>query len=68
MNPIYTEYYEHEQCACYKIDLPWTKFAKDTRVLCKINEGIEKARLLAAGVIYEHLAEMVREPLGVPRL
>lgn len=63
MNPIYIEYYIHEQCACYKINLPWTEFAKDIRVLCKVSEGIEKARLIAVGVVHEHLAEMIRKPM-----
>ena len=60
MNPIYIEYYVHEHCDCYKIDLPWTKYAKHTRVLCKVSEGLSVARLMAVGVVNEHMAEVLR--------
>ena len=50
-NPIYKEFYSHEKCLCYKIDLPYTDFDKDIRVLCKVSDGYEKARKLAKEVV-----------------
>lgn len=63
MNPIYIEYYVHEGCECYKIDLPWTRYNKATSVLCKVEEGIEFARLIAIGVIQRHLNEVLHQSL-----
>jgi hypothetical protein len=60
MNPIYIEYYCHENCDCYKIDLPWSKYARHTKVLCPVNQGLEFASTLAIGVIQEHLAEVLK--------
>jgi hypothetical protein len=57
MNPIYIDYYSHEGCDCYKIDLPWTDYKKDTRVLCPVDRGLEFASTLAIGVILQHLTE-----------
>ena len=57
MNPIYLEYYCHEDCDCYKIDLPWTKYAKDTQVLCREEQGIAYARTIAMGLICQHFLE-----------
>lgn len=62
MNPIYIEYYSHEKENCYKIDLPWPNYAKDTMVLCKVSEGIEKAKELAKKVINAHLEEILSRP------
>ena len=64
MNPIYIAHYPHEGCDCYKIDLPWTKYRRSTMVLCPVSEGVDKARLIAAGVIQEHLREAMQEPVG----
>lgn len=61
MNPIYKEYYSHENCECYKIDIPWTKYGKDTKVLCKVSEGYNYAATLAIGVIVEELARAMKE-------
>lgn len=50
-NFIYTEWYSHEQAICFKIDNEYTKYAKETTVLCKVSEGIEKALRTAIEVI-----------------
>ena len=63
MNPIYIAHYPHEGCDCYKIDLPWTKYWRSTVVLCPVSEGVERARLIAVGVIQEHLREAMQEPV-----
>lgn len=60
MNPIYKAYYSHEGCNCYKIDLPWTKYAKETIVLCKVSEGESKAKRIAEEIISEHLAKCLK--------
>lgn len=62
MNPIYIEYYSHENTECFKIDLPWGKYCKDTRVLCKISEGYEYAQMLAIGIVTKHLMEVIKDP------
>ena len=54
---IYEEYYPHEHCDCYKIDLPWPKYHQETMVLCKVSEGYEQARAIAIGVITKHLLD-----------
>jgi len=54
-NPIYVDYYSHEGCSCYKIDLPWTSYKKDTMVLCPTKDGYKKAQSIARKVIREHL-------------
>jgi len=62
-NPIYIDYYSHEKCDCYKIDLPWSGYAKDTLVLCHVSEGYGKARKLAIGAIAERLMEVTAKPV-----
>jgi len=57
-NPIYVAYYPHESDYCYKIDLPWPKYVKETIVLCKISEGYERARQIAWGVVVRHFNEV----------
>ena len=47
INPIYIEYAIHEQCDCYKIDNPWTLYKKETMILCKVEDGLEKAKRIA---------------------
>lgn len=61
MNPIFVEYYSHEQCDCYKMNLPWSRYAKETQVLCKVSEGYEFAQLVATGVIVKHLLEVSKK-------
>jgi|688.fasta_scaffold432101_2 hypothetical protein len=62
-NPIYIEYYAHAACDCYKIDVPWTKFAKHTVVLCRESLGYEHAKKLAQMAIGEHLAGALNQPV-----
>lgn len=50
-NPIYKEYYPHLGCDCYKIDLPYSRYAQHTKVLCTVSDGFDKARILAAGFL-----------------
>ena len=60
-NPLYIEYYSHEGCDCYKIDLPWSTYRRDTKVLCKVEDGIDCARTMATGILLRHLAEALAE-------
>lgn len=60
MNPIYIEYYWHKKSDCYKINLPWTEYRKHSIVLCKVSEGLEKAKKLAAEAINKHLSEVLK--------
>lgn len=62
-NPIYVEYYSHDGCTCYKIDLPWTRFHKETLVLCDETLGYEHAKELARKAIAEHLECALAEPV-----
>ena len=39
----YVDYYSHEMADCFKIDNPFTDYAKDTIVLCRVDEGFSKA-------------------------
>lgn len=59
MNPIYIEYYSHESTLCFKIDMPWSKYKKDTVVLCPISKGYETAKLLAIGKINQHMLDVL---------
>jgi hypothetical protein len=61
MNPIFVEYYSHEKCDCYKIKLPWSKYAEEKVVLCKVSEGMEYAKLVATGVLVKYLLEVTKE-------
>ena len=61
MNPIYIEYYSHDNASCYKMDLPWSKYHKDTRVLCKVSEGLDMAKEIACGVLSAHFKEALQE-------
>lgn len=46
-NFLYIEYYSHENTECWKIDNEFTKYRSDKLVLCRLDEGIEKALDLA---------------------
>jgi len=59
---IYIDYYSHENSICYKIDLSWTGFQRDTVVLCPITKGYELAKLIAVGVINKHLVAAIDVP------
>ena len=62
-NPIKIEYYSHENCDCYKIDLPFTKYKNHKVVLCPVSEGEDKALILAQKVLIEHILESLRKPI-----
>ena len=63
MNPIYIAYYSHENQVCYKIDLPWTQYRRETIVLCPVSDGYEKAKALAGRAILDHLSKAVQEEI-----
>lgn len=46
-NFLYIEYYPHEQTECWKIDNEFTPYRRDKLVLCRLDEGFEKALDLA---------------------
>lgn len=62
-NPIYIEWYSHENCECYKINLPWSLYNKHTVVLCKVSDGIECAKEKAKILIAEHFKDAISEPM-----
>ena len=61
MNPIYCEWSVHEGDLCYKIDLPWSIFKKDTMVLCKVSEGYKLAKTIAIGAIIIRLLGVIEK-------
>lgn len=65
MNPIFTEYYSHEGCVCYKIKLPYTKYASHTVVLGKVTDGFEQAKEKALLVLQTNIKEALNEPVTV---
>ena len=65
-NPLYVEYYSHEGTTCYKIDLPWSNYGKDTLILCKESEGIDMAKTIAVGAIARRISEAVNLPITTP--
>ena len=65
-NPIFVEFYSHSNCDCYKINLPWTKYHRDTLVLCDVSEGIEHAKTLARQAIVKRLDEALAQPIQNP--
>lgn len=62
-NPLFIEFYPHTNGDCYKIDLPWTKYRRDTLVLCDVAKGIAHAKRLARQAIAKHLAASLAEPI-----
>lgn len=54
-NPIFPEYYSHEGCECYKILNPFTEYAEEKIVLCRVDEGIERAKCEASRIIHVKL-------------
>lgn len=63
-NPIYIEYYSHERSNCYKVKNPWTRYASETIVLCKVSDGIDKAKELCIKVLNEKMLEAFKESVG----
>ena len=60
-NPIFVEYYSHMGCDCYKMLLPWSEYREEKVVLCKADEGVERAWELARSVIKTRLEEGFRQ-------
>jgi hypothetical protein len=54
-NPIFIEYYSHEGCDCYKVLIPWSRFNQEKIVLCRVEEGIDRARTIARDIIVARL-------------
>lgn len=65
-NPIFLEYYYHEDCRCYKVLNPWTKYAEDKRVLCREDEGYELALIRAKDYLTKCLEEAFQSPIKDP--
>ncbi len=63
MNPIFLEYYPHENCRCYKILNPWTKYAESKHVLCREDEGYPLALERAKDLIAKQFAESLTLPI-----
>ena len=63
INPIFKEYYSHEQTECYKINIPWSNYGRHTMVLCKVSEGLDYAKTLAIGIINKELIEALNDPI-----
>jgi len=61
-NPIFIEYYTHAGCDCYKVKLPWPQYAEEKLVLCKVSEGMDHARVVAAMAIGEHVGKVLMRP------
>jgi hypothetical protein len=62
-NPIFIEYYSHESCPCYKMCLPYTSYREEKLVLCRMDEGIEKAKEIAKRELLKRIEEAFREPV-----
>lgn len=63
MNPIFIEYYSHEECDCYKIKLPWPHYAEEKIVLCPVERGIKQATKFAKEILTRHLNKVLSEPI-----
>jgi Protein of unknown function (DUF550) len=61
-NGIFIEYYSHENADCYKILMPYTRWASEKRVLCPISEGLERAIQLARRSVQERIDEIWPAP------
>lgn len=61
MNPIYKEYYPHEDCECYKINIPWAVNAQHKIVLCRVDQGYDYAKTIAVGIITQSLISAIKE-------
>ena len=61
-SPIYVQFYSHEECMCYKIDMPYTAYARQTMVLGKVSDGIEEAKKLAKELLTLHIENALKLP------
>ncbi len=62
-NPIYTAHDSREGCNCYKVDLPYNIFHKETIVLCPVKEGRAFAAKLALDILVEHVQLALKEDI-----
>jgi len=53
-NPIFAEYYSHDDCICYKIKLPYTDLREEKLILCPISKGYALAQVIALGALMKH--------------
>jgi hypothetical protein len=58
---IFSEYYFHEGCDCYKILMPFTKFRESKMVLCPVSEGLDKAKEIARRVLNERIEKALKD-------
>ena len=63
MNPIFIEYYSHENSDCFKIKLPWPNYASHKIVLCSVLKGEQYARLKAKEILIKHLHKSLFEEI-----
>ncbi len=62
-NPIFIEYYSHENCDCYKVLNPWTTYAEEKFVLCKVSEGIDLAKKLCELKLFKEMLSALEQPI-----
>lgn len=62
-NMVFLEFYSHDDCACWKILNPFTNYGEHKIVLCRMDEGIEKALTVAIQVINFNKMEFFRNTL-----
>jgi len=58
-NPIFIEYYPHEQCDCYKVKNPWTDYAEHKIVLCKVSDGSRLMSDVAKRLQLDIISELI---------
>jgi hypothetical protein len=58
VNPIYIEYSSHDGADCYKIDIPYSRYKRETNVLCKVSQGYNHAKLIAIGLINTRIVRL----------
>ena len=61
-NFLFIEYYSHTECEMWKILNEYTAYRQDKIVLCRFDEGIEKALDLAIEHIGKRKLEFDRVP------
>lgn len=61
-NPIFVEYYSHEGCNCYKLNLPWPRYAEEKVVLCRESAGFDRAREIAVEILHDYIGVVLKRP------
>ena len=61
-NPIFVEYYSHEGCNCYKLKMPWPRYAEENVVLCREDAGFARAREIAAEILHDYIGVVMKRP------